>query len=206
QTNLIGLNAYLHLEGSVYKLKPYKTDGMTPEMSRKYLLEKFEYTTLNDPEIQKDKNARALSVNYLAAFARLAQFYFQKEQNEEVCTILNEMTSKLPKEIMHFNSYKTAISFATFFHRAECPFDYYVFLTAVDPGLERTMNDYVYIERFYIEIVKDKSKADETFQQLLKIAESSDLKLLQGYYEKKDFGGNRLEQIAKLIDRKVSKK
>lgn len=202
QANLIGLNPYLILEGFVYKLKPYKTEGIPPEKSRKYLLEKFEYSTLNDPKIHKNKDALALSTNYIAVLARLAQFYLRTEQFTEVCNILNEMISKIPKENMYFTSYKSAIGTASIFHQAECLFDYNDFLAAVDPGIEKTMIDYLLIEKFYMEIVKDTSKADYTFQELLKITELPSLKKLRDYYEKFNYGNARLEQIVELIEQK----
>lgn len=76
-SNMIGLQDYLTMEGLVFKINPEGGKAIDPELIRKHLFETFDghFRGIDDPEVHFDDNVSKLLQNYRSAFLQLAYHY-----------------------------------------------------------------------------------------------------------------------------------
>ncbi len=75
ESNRIGIDDYLRMDGFAYKVVPIKSDGygvVDKEIMYDKLMNVFRYTNLNNPSVYFDENTRRLVSNYRNVFLRLA--------------------------------------------------------------------------------------------------------------------------------------
>jgi tetratricopeptide (TPR) repeat protein len=109
-----GLDSYLKLEGLAYKLVPDRKkpnqEFINELMMRKELLDpdpgysreynpRFKFRGINDVNVHFDDNQDRLLQNYRMAFARLAVYYQQQNQNAKSVEILDRMDQLMPSSI-----------------------------------------------------------------------------------------------------------
>ena len=109
-----GLDNYLKLEGLAYKLVPDRKkpnqEFLNEPVMRKELLDpdpgykkeynpQFKFRGINDPSVHFDDNQERLLQNYRMAFARLAVYYQQQNQDAKSIEILDKMDQLMPSSI-----------------------------------------------------------------------------------------------------------
>ena len=109
-----GLDNYLKLEGLAYKLVPDRKkpnqEFINEPVMRKELLHpdpgyskdyspRFKFRGINDPSVYFDDNQDRLLQNYRMAFARLAVYYQQQNQDAKSIEILDKMDQLMPNSI-----------------------------------------------------------------------------------------------------------
>ena len=109
-----GLDNYLKLEGLAYKLVPDRKKAnqefINEPVMRKQLLDpdpgyqkeynpRFKFRGINDPNVHFDDNQERLLQNYRMAFARLAVYYRQQNQNGKSIEILDKLDQLMPNSI-----------------------------------------------------------------------------------------------------------
>jgi tetratricopeptide (TPR) repeat protein len=109
-----GLDNYLKLEGLAYKLVPDRKKSnqefINEPVMRKELFDpdpgyqkeyspRFKFRGINDPNVHFDDNQDRLLQNYRMAFARLAVYYQQQNQNAKSIEILDKMDQLMPSSI-----------------------------------------------------------------------------------------------------------
>ncbi len=75
ESNRIGIDDYLRMDGFAYKVVPIKSEGygvVDKEIMYDKLMNVFRYTNLNNPSVYFDENTRRLVGNYRNVFLRLA--------------------------------------------------------------------------------------------------------------------------------------
>ncbi|MDR3666880.1 MAG: DUF2723 domain-containing protein [Ignavibacteriaceae bacterium] len=106
-----GLDNYLKLEGLAYKLVPDRKkpneEFLNEPVMKKELLNpdpgysrefspRFKFRGINDPSVYFDDNQERLLQNYRMAFARLAVYYQQENQDNKSVEILDKMDQLMP--------------------------------------------------------------------------------------------------------------
>jgi tetratricopeptide (TPR) repeat protein len=109
-----GLDNYLKLEGLAYKLVPDRKKSnlefLNEPVMRKELLDpdpgyskdynpRFKFRGINDRSVYFDDNQDRLLQNYRMAFARLAVYYQEQNQNTKCIEILDKMDNLMPNSI-----------------------------------------------------------------------------------------------------------
>lgn len=78
ESNRIGIDEYLRMDGFAYRVVPIKSEGygvIDTEIMYDKLMNVFRYTNLNNPNVYYDENTRRLVSNYRNVFLRLASEY-----------------------------------------------------------------------------------------------------------------------------------
>ncbi len=101
ESNRIGIDKYLRMDGFAYKVVPFEGDGYSTidaEIMYDKLMNTFQYRNLNNPDVYLDENSRRLVSNYKNVFLRLASEYIQspfspvavRNANGELETVLGK--------------------------------------------------------------------------------------------------------------------
>jgi hypothetical protein len=100
--NMVGLQAYLSMEGLAFRVIPVKspTGIVVPEIMQAKLFEEFRYRNLTNPKVYFDDDSLALLTNYRTAFLRLAHHYQTKGENEMTLAVLDKMSALMPEEVV----------------------------------------------------------------------------------------------------------
>lgn len=103
QSNKIGLDAYLRMDGLAQKVMPYKVNGdVDPEILAENLYEKYQYRNLGNPDVYFNDNIKNLLQNYRSCFLQLAFHHYQEGETEEMITALDGMSEYVPEETIPF--------------------------------------------------------------------------------------------------------
>jgi len=109
----IGLSDYLRMEGMAFRLVPAKSNGLSfinEPVLRQQLMGNPNQTTakdykpgfmfrgLNNPKIFFDENHIRMTLNYRAAFWRLAYYYTEHKENAKAIEALNYMEKVIPEK------------------------------------------------------------------------------------------------------------
>jgi hypothetical protein len=100
QSNFVGLNDYLRMDGMVMKLIPFKGIKISPSLLEKNLFEKYKFRKLNDPNVYYDLQTKELLQNYRTLFVHLAYNYYTKNERDKVLKILDKMEDVMPLSVI----------------------------------------------------------------------------------------------------------
>ena len=103
QSNKIGLDAYLRMDGLAQKVMPYQVNGdVNPDILAENLYEKYQYRNLGNPDVYFNDNIKNLLQNYRSCFLQLAFHHYQEGQTEEMIAALDGMSEYVPEETIPF--------------------------------------------------------------------------------------------------------
>ena len=83
QSNRIGLDSYLDMQGLTFQLKSHKTEPVDQERMSKNLLNNFTFNQVNNPILANMVVYQRLYQNYRSAYMQLAVTYYMDYQNEK---------------------------------------------------------------------------------------------------------------------------
>ncbi|EAY30479.1 glycosyltransferase family 117 protein [Microscilla marina] len=106
----LGLKEYLQMEGLVYRLLPVKVQGasngyVNTTLAYKNLLQKADWTGLNNPDIYYDEMHRRMVMFSRGAFARLAAQLYQEGKPEKARKVALFCLDKMPDQAISFDYY-----------------------------------------------------------------------------------------------------
>ncbi|NTW49751.1 MAG: DUF2723 domain-containing protein [Chlorobiales bacterium] len=104
ESNMIGLNNYLRMDGLAYKLVPVKSgntyDYVEPEILYNKLMNVFQYRNLNNSAVYYEETTRRMLGNYKNIFLRLAADYAENPTGTSIVKTADGKSEQLPnKEI-----------------------------------------------------------------------------------------------------------
>ncbi len=102
-TNQIGLNDYMRMDGLSFRIVPYNTrsgNEVDPERLERNLFEVFQFRNLNNADVYYNDNIIGLLQNYRAAFMRLINVYQQRGNMEGVERVLRRMEEVIPFDVI----------------------------------------------------------------------------------------------------------
>ncbi|WP_299463666.1 DUF2723 domain-containing protein [uncultured Microscilla sp.] len=106
----LGLKEYLQMEGLVYRLLPVKVQGasngyVNTALAYRNLLQKADWTGLNDPDIYYDEMHRRMAMFSRGAFARLAAQLYREGKPEKARKVALFCLDKMPDQAIPFGYY-----------------------------------------------------------------------------------------------------
>ena len=116
--NMVGLDSYFRMDGLAFKILPYEVRDVDAAVLETNLLEKYQYRSLQDPDVYINRTSLRLMGNYRSAFMQLAGKYLQDGKNDEAIRIMDEMGKYFPPEKVPFYSERTALAIADLYERA----------------------------------------------------------------------------------------
>lgn len=117
--NKIGLDRYLRMDGLDFKLVAYPGDSISVDRLRENLFHKFLYRNLDNPKVYYDDNIIGLLQNYRAAFLRLAYYYAQRGQWQQMAEVLDKMEQVIPEDVIPLRNDDLSLQIAQWYYRAE---------------------------------------------------------------------------------------
>lgn len=166
-TDQIGLDPYLRMDGLAYKVMPHPVREIDPEILRTNLLGKFSYRGFDDPGVHFNLGAVGLLSNVRQVFLQMAMYYNTHNQNEEALSILNEMSEKMPEEIISYSDERMALAVTGQYRRAGGSGDYENRLQYVIPGRQVSRQDLLQMAEYYSLVLKDNKRAEEIYRKLI---------------------------------------
>ena len=87
-SNMLGLNDFLQMEGLGFRLHPKRVSNINEEKIRRNLFFKYadHYRNLDDPSIHYFGNVKKLLQNYRSAFVQLAYEYYKEHKEMQLAT------------------------------------------------------------------------------------------------------------------------
>jgi hypothetical protein len=107
----IGLQNYFQMEGLAYRLIPVRADenGSLPgqvntAVMYDNLMNKFDYTALNQPSLYLDETARRMISNFRNSFSRLAIALIIEDKNDSATAVCDRCSEIIPDNCVPFNT------------------------------------------------------------------------------------------------------
>ena len=144
--------------------RPLFTDA---EILRTNLLGKFSYRGFDDPGVHFNLSAVRLLSNVRQVFLQLVRYYNTHNQNEEALSILNEMSKKMPEEVISYPDERMALAVAGHYRRAGGSGDYEKRLQYVIPGRQASRQDLLQIAEYYSLVLRDNKRAEDIYLELI---------------------------------------
>lgn len=187
ESNRIGIDSYLRLEGLVYRLVPEKGgnafDNIEPETMKSNIIDKYWYRNLNDVDVYYDENIRRLVINYRNLFMRLAYSYIESPDSSSSISIINKMDEFIPKEVFPYDDPRTLISLAEVYkYNSEYKQKYFELLGDAEELIKENMkrgfdpSDYMMMERVYTSTNRYADAAMLMDQLLVRYPQEQELK------------------------------
>jgi tetratricopeptide (TPR) repeat protein len=188
QNNMIGLHRYLRMDGLGYQVMPYPVDEpIHPEKLQNNLLNKFRYTNLNNPQIHFNTNIVKLLQNYRSAYIQLARYYIDQGQYAQADSILKDMDTKLPAQVIPYSNTRLAAIVGELYKRvgrgeeANRQFDYVlkgIYMSPIEQTIQRTqeaimMQDWDQAEGILIRFIQQNPGNVEAISELLRLYQIS---------------------------------
>ena len=167
---VLGLDEYMHLEGYVYRLLPYKAEGLVkgmggvnPEKSFDLLVNRASYGNLERDDVTIDRESYRESGIVKNNLMRVADGFIAKGENEKAIIALDTYQKYFPHTKVHYDMYMLAFG------------DNYFRAGAIEKGQEinQLLYDYYLSELNYINSLSPK------FKELLSQDQQSALGILQ---------------------------
>ena len=180
--NMIGLNRYFRMDGLAYRVIPYLENVIEPERLRENLLTKFQYQGLDDEKVYYNPTIIKLLQNYRYAFMQLARYYVEHGRKEDASFMLDEMSRRIPADLIPYSNQRLAIFIAEIYHRigrdpeAEKQGEY------VMPGSLLSVEERIWVASHYARVLKQWDQAEEIYLQLID-RNPYDLQAYKGLFE-----------------------
>lgn len=155
---VLPLDEYMHLEGFVYHLLPYKAEGqikgmggVNPEKAYDLLVNKANFGNLNDPKVAIDRESARNSGIPKNNFLRVAESLIAKGDKERAINALDKYVENYPHEVVHYDMYM--IPYVEAYYRAGATdkannmiktlFEFYIselnYINSLDPERKRLL-------------------------------------------------------------------
>ncbi len=155
---ILPLDEYMHLEGFVYHLLPYKAEnriqgmgGVNAEKAYDLLVNKANWGNLNHPDVTIDRESTRNSGIPKNNFLRVAESLLEKGEKEKAIKALDTFFENYPHDVVHYDMY--TIAYADAYYRAgaidkanevvQILYDYYVsdlkYINSLDPERKKLL-------------------------------------------------------------------
>ena len=227
-SNMLGLQDHLTMEGLAFRLNPVPNQKINPDKLRENLLVKYRdyYRNLDNPNIHYDDNVYRLLQNYRSAFLQLATHYLalgrpgtaiydptkppdetlavfdDLSDNDKVLFILDSMDKYLPEDVVPINSEEIVLHIGQLYSDLGRPEELPRRLErlASRPGLPP--DKLFRYGAIYLQWVGDTTAAEALFRRVLKEDSSPEMKLEVAVAYKQM---NRMDDAMSLLDEVRSK-
>jgi hypothetical protein len=112
----VGLTQYFQLEGMAYRLIPViaqNTDNQTGRINTdilyKRLMEQYDWTGYNNPDLYLDETNRRMVMNFRNVFGRLANALLDEGKTEKAIAVSRRCLEVMPHEIVEFDYFITPV-------------------------------------------------------------------------------------------------
>ncbi len=202
-SNMLGLQDYLTMEGLAFRLTPEKGNRINPEKLRYNLLVNYRdhYRNLDNPKVHYDDNVYRLLQNYRSAFLQLASYYLKRDlpgtevydpskpaeealnnfdklsDKDKVLFILDSMQKYLPEEVVPISSEEISLQIGQLYADLGRPDELPKRLERLSSRSNLKPNDLFRYGAVYLRWLNDTTRAKEMFLRVLKMDDSPDMKV-----------------------------
>ncbi|MCK4817991.1 hypothetical protein KA005_19630, partial [bacterium] len=170
--NLVGLHRYLRLDGLAYRLLPYPTKDLDPEILKDSIIEKYRYRGVANPDVYMNVGIIKQLVNLRQCFLHLVRYYLSQGRKEEALIILEEMSERMPEVHLPFTSETEALYVAYLYKLAGQNGEYKRLTKYVLNDYRIDPEERIELAKTYAYIFLDWDRAEIIFRDLLR--ENSD--------------------------------
>ena len=193
ESNRIGIDNYLRLEGLVYRLVPSRGgnpfDNVEQKTMKTNLIEKYWYRNLNDADVYYDENIRRLVLNYRNLFMRLAYTHFEKSDSTSAIEVVEKMGELIPTTVFPYEDARTLISISEIYKtHPDYKQKYFELLADAEELILKDMQrsfdptDFMMLERVYANTNRYADAATLLEQLLVRYPQETELKRKVEYY------------------------
>jgi len=101
---LDGFRRYLRMDGLVLKATTIPDWSIHPEKLFENLVNKFQYRSLDNPDVYYNPNIKGLLQNYRAAFSQLANYYLQVKDTAKFQVTVRKIFEVMPSEVIPYTN------------------------------------------------------------------------------------------------------
>lgn len=166
--NKMGLEPYFRMDGLAFKIMPYEVRQLDKDRLRTNLLEKFRYRGLNDPHVYFNVDVLKLLQNYRSTYMELARHYLNEGKKDEAVFILDEMSKRMPQEVIPYSDERLAVVVASLYKSAGRSGEIEERIKHVIPGRLLSSEDRVLLADYYAQILQDWTRAEEMYRQIIR--------------------------------------
>ncbi|MFH1943943.1 MAG: DUF2723 domain-containing protein [bacterium] len=166
--NKMGLEPYFRMDGLAFKIMPYEVRQLDKDRLRTNLLEKFRYRGLNDPHVYFNVDVLKLLQNYRSTYMELARHYLNEGKKDEALFILDEMSKRMPQEVIPYSDERLAVVVASLYKSAGRSGEIEERIKHVIPGRLLSSEDRVLLADYYAQILQDWTRAEEMYRQIIR--------------------------------------
>lgn len=202
-SNMLGLNDHLTMEGLAFRLNPIPDQRINPEKLKENLLVTYRdhYRNLNNPKVHYDDNVHRLMQNYRSAYLQLATYYLSlnrpgtviydpekpMEDNiadfealsdyDKVLFLLDTMEGYMPDEVVPISSDEIVLHIGQLYSDLGRPEELKKRLERLSSRSRVTPEKLFHYAAVYFQWVGDTATAESLFDKVLKEDSSPEMKL-----------------------------
>ncbi len=202
-SNMLGLNDYLSMEGLAFHLNPEPGQRINPEKLRENLLVTYRdyYRNLDNPKIHYDDNVHRLLQNYRSAYLQLATHYLAQNRpgtaiydpekpieesltdfdelsdHDKVLLIMDTMQRYLPEEVVSISSDEIVLHIGQLYSDLGRPEELVKRLKRLSSRPGATSEKLFRYAAVYFQWVGDTVTAESLFNDVLEMDSSPEMKL-----------------------------
>jgi len=121
-SNMVNLDGFLRFEGLAERVMPYKVEDITdPDILKTNLFDKYQYRNFNDPSVYYNDMTTGLLQNLRSVFYRLAFYYYQHGEKDQLLQVLEKMQTTLPAEVIPYRRQELYLEIGRLFDEAGRP-------------------------------------------------------------------------------------
>jgi len=111
-SNKAGLEGNLRIDGMAFKLVPYGSQYLAPDVLTRNLLERYHYRGFDDPEVYYNVQKRDLFQNLRTCFLVGADFYWRNNMYDEMLKLLEAQDKFMPEDVLPIPNFQFAATIA----------------------------------------------------------------------------------------------
>jgi len=157
----IGLDNYLRMDGLAYKVRPYKSENIDPEILTTNLIDKYRYRNLDDKSVFINLSSTKLLQNYRSAFQQLAQHHIINNEIDKAKHVLQALEKRLPEDNVKFGSEQGAMLLANFYQKVGEKPNLDKRLENIVEGLPRAGDNSMMLIDYYARVMHEWGRAEE---------------------------------------------
>jgi tetratricopeptide (TPR) repeat protein len=200
-SNMLGLQDYLTMEGLAFKLIPQRGQKINPDKLKENLLVSYKdyYRNLDNPGIHYDDNVYRLLQNYRSAFLQLATHYLQRNEpgtvvydhdqvsdetihqfdqfsdRDKVLFIMDRMDEYLPEAVVPISSDEIVLHIGQLYSDLGRPEELHLRLDRLTRRRDLTAEQLFRYGAVYLHWIEDTVKAKSMFDQVLDVDDSPEM-------------------------------
>ncbi|MBU1651560.1 DUF2723 domain-containing protein, partial [bacterium] len=203
-SNMLGLQDHLTMEGLAFKFVPEKGNKINPEKLAENLLDNYRdyYRNLDDPNVHYDDNVFRLLQNYRSAYLQLASYYLKLDRpggdatydpvrspdenyedfyafsdRDKVLFILDTMEGELPSTVVPISSEEIVLHIGQLYSDLGRPEELEARLQRLSSQKDLTPDELFRYGATYLRWMNDTTTAEKMFRRVLEEDDSPEMKL-----------------------------